>query len=503
MRNNTEAMQHKGNCMKSKKQLLIIDFMCNKFFYFLQKWMYMNKVVFFLSFFLIIPFCSAQEKVVYNVYFAGDLFDQKHLTGNFLLAQNIEKLSDGKYKCNLPQDWEGKENSAVEIRNRDIESIMKSDLAIFNFDGMDLDSGTVVEFMVAKALDIPCVLLRTDFRNGGYLFGDDWNLMVSNYPRSGIVKHLAITIYNSFGLTETHNLISKSIIETFEKVMKENSLFNSRDKIVSAYQHVVKMCGGGLDKIIDDKVIYKIVDSKIKKHVYDRRDLVKNNIKYKNIIFDFGGVLVNFNLKEILQDLFKNEKIMPIEQWYEFFRCDAFEKLEKGTIHALQALKEIPEKYNKDQIVKLFTNMSNYLYPLDKAINLLHLIKSKNYKIYLLSNTADGSFDRNAPEYDFLKLFDGIMLSHEVNAVKPYPEIYKILLNTYSLNPEECLFIDDFEVNVVGAKKVGIDGIVCKDHDLMISELGSLGILNQEEVNGLCATLQFSKHVNNQSEQKL
>ena len=254
----------------------------------------MKKTVLFLSFILIIPFCSAKEKVVYNVYFAGDLFDQKHLTGNFSLAKTIEKLSDGKYKCHLPQDWEGRENSAVNIRNRDIESVMKSDLVLFNFDGVDLDSGTVVEFMVAKALDIPCVLLRTDFRNGGYLFGDDWNLMVCGFPRSEIIKHNSIIIYNEVGIEGMHNKIATSIIESFEKVMQEKSFFNSRDEIVSAYQHVVKMCGGGLDKIINDSIIYAVVDSKIEKYIY-RESFV--NEKVLNAFKWIVGILKKHHVK--------------------------------------------------------------------------------------------------------------------------------------------------------------------------------------------------------------
>ncbi len=147
-------------------------------------------------------FCNNEEiqNKSYNIYFAGDLFDQKHLTGNYMLARQIEKLSDGKYKCFLPQDWEAKYNSSVDIRNRDLEAVIHSDLAIFNFDGTALDPGTVVEFMAAKALDIPCVLLRTDFRNGGRLFGADWNLMLYGFPRCKIIKHSSIMLYNNLGM---------------------------------------------------------------------------------------------------------------------------------------------------------------------------------------------------------------------------------------------------------------------------------------------------------------
>ena len=122
----------------------------------------------------------------YTIYFAGELFDHKHLVGNALLAAHIERLSDGRYRCILPQDLEQTDSRAVDIRNQDLIGVASCDLALFNFDGTELDSGTVVEFMYAKMLDIPAVILRTDFRGGGDqdTDGDAWNLMASFYPRT-------------------------------------------------------------------------------------------------------------------------------------------------------------------------------------------------------------------------------------------------------------------------------------------------------------------------------
>jgi putative hydrolase of the HAD superfamily len=119
------------------------------------------------------------------------------------------------------------------------------------------------------------------------------------------------------------------------------------------------------------------------------------------------------------------------------------------------------------------------------VINLVHLLKEKGYNLYVLSNTASGMLESRQHDYNFFELFDGILLSHEVGAVKPYAKIYNILLEKYNLKPEECLFIDDFAWNVEGAKKVGIDGVVCTDPDVMISELATLGVLSKEEGNSL------------------
>jgi nucleoside 2-deoxyribosyltransferase len=121
---------------------------------------------------------------MYSIYFAGELFTAKHLIGNSGLAAAIERQSAGEFVGRLPQVLEQRSKSAQQIRDQDLETLIECDLAIFNFDGTEIDSGTVAEFMVAKFADIPSLLLRTDFRKGGDQGEDPWNLMMSFYPRT-------------------------------------------------------------------------------------------------------------------------------------------------------------------------------------------------------------------------------------------------------------------------------------------------------------------------------
>ena len=100
---------------------------------------------------------------MFSIYFAGELFNAKHLIGNSALAAAIERQSKGEFICRLPQALEQRSNSAWQIRDQDLETLIDCEIAIFNFDGTEVDSGTVVEFMVAKFADIPSLLLRTDF----------------------------------------------------------------------------------------------------------------------------------------------------------------------------------------------------------------------------------------------------------------------------------------------------------------------------------------------------
>ena len=118
-----------------------------------------------------------------TVYFASELFTLKHLIGNAYLAEAIYEKSHGRYLCELPQDFEPRGTTPRAVRDQDIRALLACDLALFNFDGTELDSGTVVEFMFAKFADIPAVILRSDLRAAGDS-SDPWNLMASFYPRT-------------------------------------------------------------------------------------------------------------------------------------------------------------------------------------------------------------------------------------------------------------------------------------------------------------------------------
>src|ERR1700737_3711009 len=158
-----------------------------------------------------------------SVYFAGELFSSKHLFGNAALADCIAKLSKLQFVCVLPQTLENKGLGAPYIRDLDILTLLNCDLALFNFDGPELDSGTVVEFLFAKFADIPALLLRTDFRAGGDQPGDPWNLMNSFYPRTKVLCLNSMEIYKStlHPKKQTLEAAQDLVDQIAERVIKE------------------------------------------------------------------------------------------------------------------------------------------------------------------------------------------------------------------------------------------------------------------------------------------
>ncbi|MFC5050970.1 nucleoside 2-deoxyribosyltransferase [Rubritalea spongiae] len=200
----------------------------------------------------------------YTFYFAGELFSQKHLLGNAMLAKAIFDQSNGKYLAILPQDLEFRDTSSQAIRDQDLVSLIQSDLALFHFDGPELDSGTVVEFMTAKFADIPSVVLRTDFREAGDQDGkgDPWNLMCSFYPRTETVLspsilssadagHQRQNIENYSSELLEQNLIAQikavdttaqQVIDAFDKVIQQSPVIK-QDHQAAIYEHLSRFPG--------------------------------------------------------------------------------------------------------------------------------------------------------------------------------------------------------------------------------------------------------------------
>jgi len=124
-----------------------------------------------------------KKKRSLTVYFASEVYSLNPLIGNAYLAEAIYEKSHGLYLCELPQDFEPRGTRPHAIRDRGIRTLLGCDLAIFNFDGAEIESGTAIEFMYAKFADIPCVILRSDLRAAGDN-SDPWSLMAGFYPRT-------------------------------------------------------------------------------------------------------------------------------------------------------------------------------------------------------------------------------------------------------------------------------------------------------------------------------
>ena len=182
----------------------------------------------------------------------------------------------------------------------------------------------------------------------------------------------------------------------------------------------------------------------------------------KNIIFDIGNVILNFNLLNVLlaftdnveEQKFILDNIINSPEWLGHALIDT------GYISKEDAIEIVKDRTNhiNDELISSFWNHYNeYASINSNVIDLIKILKNNNYKIYLLSNI-------NSYTYDFVKtsdifnIVDGYVLSYVEHKIKPYESIYNTLIDRYNIKPEECLFIDDKEENVRTANKLGILG---------------------------------------------
>lgn len=178
----------------------------------------------------------------------------------------------------------------------------------------------------------------------------------------------------------------------------------------------------------------------------------------KNIIFDMGGVLIDYNPEKTLYGMFDRETADIL--LCEIFRNPIWADKDRGIIFPDDIMRikkdRIPEKH-LEKVAELVENFFPYMPPFEKMYDLVKELKEKGYGIYLLSN-ASSDFHERRQGIPALSFFDGVIVSADYKMLKPEKEIYLTLFNEFSLNPEECYFIDDVQKNIDGAKAVGMDG---------------------------------------------
>lgn len=205
--------------------------------------------------------------------------------------------------------------------------------------------------------------------------------------------------------------------------------------------------------------------------------------KIKNIIFDLGNVLVSTNMEDLMAvdpDI-PNDKINYImSQWYKDeddpIGLDEFKSI------ILARLKEA-SKF----IPKLFEYNIRCVNPFDYTIPLIDKLKATGYNVYFLSNWSKWSYELldRYHKFDFLEKMNGGVWSWQTGCMKPNERIYRILLNKYNLNPEECVFFDDLKDNVEAANGVGIKGFLFDRLDFDIDNFFGKNIYGIVEESGI------------------
>ena len=187
------------------------------------------------------------------------------------------------------------------------------------------------------------------------------------------------------------------------------------------------------------------------------------NNKIKNIIFDLGAVMFDWNPKSIAESFTNDVELQERIQTQLYYHQDWI-NFDCALITEEQATQRAAERLDISLLEskKLFQQTKESLTLITKTLDLLKKVKDKNLKAYCLSNISPELFSYVFERHDLFNLFDGIVISGEENTGKPDKHIFDILLSRYDLNPQQCLFIDDSAANTATAINLGITSITFK-----------------------------------------
>lgn len=196
----------------------------------------------------------------------------------------------------------------------------------------------------------------------------------------------------------------------------------------------------------------------------------------KNIIFDFGAVLVDWNPRRVYDPYFGSDT--DKEDFFLGNVCNSEwnAQMDCGKPFAVaveERIKVFPEwekeiRMYKDRWMGMMGDAISGMFDVVKSL------KDKGYGIYGLTNWSSETFYKVEPLYPVFSLLDGKVVSGDVKLLKPDIRIYESLLAKYSLEASESIFIDDNPANVEGAQEAGIQGIVFTNAESLKEQLGSL-----------------------------
>jgi 2-haloacid dehalogenase len=201
--------------------------------------------------------------------------------------------------------------------------------------------------------------------------------------------------------------------------------------------------------------------------------------KFKNIVFDLGGVLVDWNPDYVYKKIFDNDEEKM--RWFYQNICtsdwneeqDAGRTISEGTD---LLVRKFPE--HEENIRAYYGRWEEMLGgPITGTVEILRRLKRNNdLKLYALTNWSHETFPIALERFDFLHWFDGRLVSGEEKTRKPFREIYELLIKRFHLEPSQSIYLDDNRRNLIPASELGFHTIHFQSPAQFEEELRKAGI---------------------------
>jgi 2-haloacid dehalogenase len=201
--------------------------------------------------------------------------------------------------------------------------------------------------------------------------------------------------------------------------------------------------------------------------------------KFDTIIFDLGGVLIDWNPDYVYRTIFNDETKM--REFYDEICTSEWNEEQDAGRGLKEATEELVARYpHEEKNIRAYYDRWEEMLKgeIEGTVKVLEKIKDReDLKLYALTNWSHETFPVALKRFEFLQWFHGRLVSGEEKMRKPFVEIYELLLKRYNINPETAVYIDDNERNLKPAKELGLYTIHFKSPHQLEEEFIKLSIL--------------------------
>jgi putative hydrolase of the HAD superfamily len=195
----------------------------------------------------------------------------------------------------------------------------------------------------------------------------------------------------------------------------------------------------------------------------------------RNVIFDLGGVVLEWNPDQILSRFQKDPDLRSRLRQALFGHAD-WHQFDRGHLTEDEVIDRMEARIGRprDELIAIVDAVRESLIEKPDTLKLIRELHQRAIPLYCLSNMPASIYAHLRIRHAFWDVFRGIVISGEVRMVKPEPQVFAHLLERFDLRAAESIFIDDLPVNIEAARRVGLRTILFRDAAQCRHELGTL-----------------------------
>jgi 2-haloacid dehalogenase len=197
------------------------------------------------------------------------------------------------------------------------------------------------------------------------------------------------------------------------------------------------------------------------------------------VIFDLGGVLLDWNPRHLYRRLFAGDEA-AMEHFLATVCNSAWNRMQDAGRPVAEACAVLTAVHpDKAELIEAYyaRHLDMIAGPIEGTVAILAELRERGIKLYFLSNYSAETYRLAVSRFEFLSWFTDGIVSGEHGVIKPDPAIYRLAIERFAIDPARAIFIDDMAINAAAARALGIHGIHFTSPDVLRAELAHLGLL--------------------------